>query len=134
MSDGALIIYDGECIFCQNYVRLLRLRERIGRVELVDARSGDPRIAQYCCYDLNEGMLLAYGEEIYHGAEAIYVLAKLSSTLFNRLNRAILSNPTAARLLYPLLRAGRNLTLAARGKPQIEQGPAPPELRQEPRP
>ncbi|WFU66726.1 DCC1-like thiol-disulfide oxidoreductase family protein [Bradyrhizobium brasilense] len=124
MSDGALIIYDGECIFCQNYVRLLRLRERIGRVELVDARSGDPRIAQYCCYDLNEGMLLIYGEGTYHGAEAIHVLATLSSTstLFNRLNQAILSNPATARWLYPLMRAGRNLTLALRGKPQISRG------------
>ncbi len=31
MPDPALIIYDGDCIFCQNYVRLVRLRETLAR-------------------------------------------------------------------------------------------------------
>jgi hypothetical protein len=38
MSDeAALIVYDGECILCQSYARLLRLRETVGKVELLDA-------------------------------------------------------------------------------------------------
>ncbi|KAA9011069.1 DUF393 domain-containing protein [Sphingobium limneticum] len=43
MTDQSIIIYDGECIFCQNYVRFFRLREAIGAVELLDARSGGNR-------------------------------------------------------------------------------------------
>ena len=40
----ARLIYDGACIFCDAYVRLLALREAVGPVELIDARSGDPRL------------------------------------------------------------------------------------------
>jgi predicted DCC family thiol-disulfide oxidoreductase YuxK len=36
------VIYDGECPFCANYVRLYRLRQLVGRVQLVDARGNDP--------------------------------------------------------------------------------------------
>jgi predicted DCC family thiol-disulfide oxidoreductase YuxK len=119
-DDEALIVYDGDCIFCQNYVRLVRLRELVGKVELIDARSGDPRVAEYWRngYDLNQGMLFAYNGKVYHGSDAVHVLAGLSSSVswFNRLNRAIFSNRVASTLLYPLLKAGRRITLLARGK------------------
>ena len=115
-----LIIYDGECIYCQNYVRFLRLREAIGEVELLDARSDDPRIQQYWKqgYDLNEGMLFVRRGQVYHGAEAIHVLAGLSSEsgALNRLNARIFSHKLTATLLYPLMKLGRIATLAARGR------------------
>ena len=60
MTDNAsLIIYDGDCIFCHNYVRLMRLCASLGNVELIDARGGDPRVRSYWSqgYDLNTGML-----------------------------------------------------------------------------
>ena len=38
----AWIIYDGQCPFCSRYVRLVRLRDSLGQVELVDARNGGP--------------------------------------------------------------------------------------------
>ncbi|TCN20608.1 DCC1-like thiol-disulfide oxidoreductase family protein [Sinorhizobium americanum] len=119
----ALIVYDGDCIFCQSYVRFMRLRETIGGVELLDARSGDPRIAgfQKQGFDLNEGMLFVFEDRIYHGDEAVNLLAILSSSssLFGRINRALLSNGTAARLIYPLLKLGRRATLRLRGRPLI---------------
>jgi predicted DCC family thiol-disulfide oxidoreductase YuxK len=119
-DEAALIIYDGDCIFCSNYARLVRLRETVGKVELLDARSDDPRIATYWRhgYDLNEGMLFVYGGRVHHGADAMHVLASLSgsSTWFSRLNRSILSNRVTATLLYPLLKLGRRVTLLARGK------------------
>ncbi len=81
MPDPALIIYDGDCIFCQNYVRLVRLRETLGKVELVDARSQDPRVRKYQRegYNLNEGMLFVWNGRIYHGSDAVHVLAGLST-------------------------------------------------------
>lgn len=122
--ETALIIYDGDCVFCQNYVRFVRLRETLGPVELLDARSDDPRIARYwqSGFDLNEGMLFVSKGRIYHGHEAVNVLASLStsSTAFNRLNRALLSNPAAARMIYPMLKLGRRLTLLARGRQLLE--------------
>ena len=35
----SLIIYDGDCMLCHSYVRMVRLREAIGEVETLDARS-----------------------------------------------------------------------------------------------
>lgn len=119
----ALIVYDGDCVFCQSYVRFMRLRETVGVVELLDARSGDPRVASFQRqgYDLNEGMLFVLDDKVYHGDEAVNLLAILSSSssLFGRLNRAILSNRTAARLIYPALKLGRRITLRLRGRSLI---------------
>ncbi|AFL50270.1 putative DCC family thiol-disulfide oxidoreductase YuxK [Sinorhizobium fredii] len=123
MRENPMIVYDGDCIFCQNYVRFMRLRETVGPVELIDARSGDPRVAgfQRQGFDLNEGMLFVFENRVYHGDEAVNLLAILSSpsSLFGRLNRAILSNRTAARVVYPLLKFGRRLTLRLRGRSLI---------------
>jgi predicted DCC family thiol-disulfide oxidoreductase YuxK len=120
---AALIIYDGDCIFCQSYVRLLRLRTTIGDVQMLDARSGDPRVNMFWQkgYDLNEGMLFIYKDNIHYGSDAVHVLAALSSpvTWFNSLNRAIFSNRTATTLLYPLLKLGRRVVLFIRGKSLI---------------
>jgi len=126
MANGgpALIIYDGDCVFCQNYVRLLRLRSAVGPVDLVDARSADARVTQYRRqgYDLNEGMLFVYNGRVHYGSDAVHVLAGLSSSssLFNRLNAAIFSSRIASTLLYPFLRVGRRVTLFVRGRRLIE--------------
>lgn len=118
--ESALIVYDGDCIYCQNYVKLVRLRETVGKVELLDARSGDPRIADFQRrgYDLNEGMLFVYKGVVHHGADAVHTMALLSSSsgLVSRLNRSLLSNRTLTRLVYPFMKAGRRATLALRGR------------------
>ena len=123
-SGESLIVYDGECIFCQNYVKFLRLRQTVGKVALIDARSDDPRVKQLQSqgYDLNEGMIFRYHERIYHGDEAVNMLAILSSSsnIVSWLNRRLFSNRAVARLAYPLLKAGRRATLFVRGKSLIE--------------
>jgi predicted DCC family thiol-disulfide oxidoreductase YuxK len=128
VAKPSLIIYDGECIYCQNYVRFVRLRETIGPVELLDARSGDPRVEQFWRegFDLNEGMLFVHHGQTYHGADAIHVLAGLSSdsNVLNRLNAKLFSNRTLAGALYPLLKLGRRLTLAVRGRKLLAAPPA----------
>lgn len=126
MPDKSLIVYDGECVFCQNYVRFFRLREAIGPVELLDARSGDPRVDALWRkgYDLDEGMVFAHQGRVFHGAEAVHVLASLSSRSgwFNRLNAAVFASEGAARLFYPFLKLGRRLTLKARGRGLLHEG------------
>jgi predicted DCC family thiol-disulfide oxidoreductase YuxK len=122
--DKTLVIYDGECVFCSNYVKLLKLRETVGKVELINARSDDPRIKPYwdAGYDLNEGMIFAYQGRTYFGDEAVNMMALLSSdsSLFNRLNRLMLSNRQVAAFAYPILRFGRNMTLKVRGQKKLE--------------
>lgn len=128
MPDKSLIVYDGECIFCQNYVRFVRLRQAVGPVELIDARSGDPRVEGLWRdgYDLDEGMVFAHQGRVFHGAEAVHVLSGLSSGsgLFNRLNAAVFASQGVARFLYPALKLGRRLTLKLRGRRLLREGRA----------
>lgn len=126
-ADKSLIVYDGDCVFCQNYVRILRLRKAVGAVELLDARSDDPRVRRFweAGYDLNEGMLFVHRGTVFHGAEAVHVLATLTGShdWLNRANASIFANPRVARLLYPALKLGRRLTLLARGRTLMRSPP-----------
>jgi predicted DCC family thiol-disulfide oxidoreductase YuxK len=119
----AAIVYDGECPFCSRYVRLVRLRESVGPVELINARDGGPVVAEIvrAGIDLDEGMVLKLGNRLYHGDDCIHMLALLGTRLgvFNRLNAAMFRSPRAARFFYPALRAGRNAALRLLGRSRI---------------
>jgi predicted DCC family thiol-disulfide oxidoreductase YuxK len=116
-------VYDGDCPFCSRYVQMVRLREAVGPVRLVNARDGGPLVeeARRAGFDLDAGMMLKMGGKLYFGDACVQRLALLSTPVgaFNRINRAILSSPTAARILYPILRSGRNLTLRLLGRRRI---------------
>ena len=124
MSDGLKIIYDGDCPFCARYVAMVRLQAAVGPVELIDARSGHPLARELTerGYDLNDGMALVAGEDIYFGEDCIHRLALLSTSsgVFNKLNAAIFRSERLSRGLYPILRTGRNLTLRALGRRPLE--------------
>jgi predicted DCC family thiol-disulfide oxidoreductase YuxK len=124
-----LIIYDGDCPLCRDYVRRLRLIETAGGVELVDARSGHPAVLSHwkAGFDLDQGMVALINGTTFYGAEAVHALARLSTTdtLFNRLNYRLLARPRLARSLYPLFKAARRVALFVTGrKPLI--GPDQP--------
>lgn len=121
---GATIVYDGGCPFCTAYVRLVRLREAIGPVRLVDAREGGPIVDEIAAakLDLDDGMVLKLDGVLYHGDECLNRLALLSTSsgAFNRINAWMFRNPLAARLAYPVLRAGRNLALRLLGRQKLD--------------
>lgn len=125
----ATVIYDGDCPFCSAYVRLVRLRESVGGVELVNARERPDLVAQYGAdgYNLDDGMLLILDGKVYFGAECVERMALLStaSGLFNRINRFVFRHRSLARVLYPLLRAGRNLYLRVAGIAPLDDGQSP---------
>ncbi len=125
---SALLIYDGECPFCNRYVQMLRLRDSID-LQLLDARllekgGSAPVLHEVIAagFDLNEGMVLKLGEEFYHGERCMHVLASLSSSVgwTNRCFAAIFRSHTAARVLYPVLRFFRNLTLRCLGRKKLD--------------
>lgn len=122
-ASGLQVAYDGECPFCTRYVRLLRLKESVGPVSLIDARSDDPFVAEVRAqgYDLNEGFVGKYGGRFYHGADCLHLVSMLSSSsgFWNRTMAWVFRHERLARVLYPFLRAGRNTALFLLGKKQI---------------
>jgi predicted DCC family thiol-disulfide oxidoreductase YuxK len=123
-SSTAVLVYDGDCPFCSRYVRLVRLRESLGGLKLVNARDGGPLVDEVRAsgHDLDQGMVLLMDGQTYHGDACMHRLALMSSPsgTFNRLNRLVFSSPTASRLLYPVLRAGRNATLRLLGRRRLD--------------
>ena len=118
------LVYDEECPFCSSYVKYVRLQENFGKLNLVDARKGGELVESIKKqgYDLNEGMVLKFQDRYYHGADCINMLALMSTRVdfFNRVNAVIFKNATVSNMLYPVLRAGRNLTLKILGKKKLE--------------
>ena len=123
-ASGAYIVYDGECPYCRNYVRLIKLKESVGPVKLINARLGGSKVeaVKEMGYDLNEGMIFYYNNNYHYGADAINMMALMStrSTIFNRLNKFIFKHPRLSKVLYPIMRCGRNITLKALGKKKIK--------------
>lgn len=119
------VIYDGDCPFCSRYVALVRLRKAVGDVVLLDARAGGARVDEIRRrgYDLDQGMVLVHGGAIHYGADCMNRLALMStrSGLFNRVQASVFRHPRLARVLYPFLRAGRNLALRLLGRGRIAQ-------------
>ena len=114
------IIYDGECPLCSHYITRLRLIEKFGAVELVDAREASEAVRSWWAqgYDIDEGMIVVVDGAVHYGAEAALMLARLSSndTLTGKLYHWTLSHPPVARLAYPLMKACRRIALRINGR------------------
>lgn len=120
---GAEIYYDGECPFCTRYVKLLRLKQSIGDVNLIDLRD-DPALRKDLTdagFDLDQGMVVEFEGQRLGGADATNALAMMStpSNLFNQLNKTLFSAPAISTAIYPVLRSGRWLTLFLMGRKSI---------------
>lgn len=118
------LIYDGDCPFCARYVKLLRLRDALGGVRLIDARDGGPETMAVVeqGYRIDDGMALVLDGEVYHGADCMHRLALMTtrSSTFNRLNAKVFRSPTLSRALYPFLRGCRNGALRVLGRERLE--------------
>ncbi len=110
-----LLVYDRQCPVCEAYCRLVRVRESVGPLTLIDARADSEVMAEITGrgFDVDQGMVLKLDERLYYGADAIHALALIGtrSGVFNRLNHWIFRSERRSRLLYPFLRALRNLLL-----------------------
>ena len=117
------IYYDGECPVCSNYVRYYRLGEGNIDISLEDVRGKPEKISEFNSQGLNldTGIIVLLDKAIYHGAEAVNILALLSSPVgfFNRMNRWIFSKRKVASILYPILVIGRNFLLLLLGRKKI---------------
>jgi len=122
-DDKMLVIYDGQCPFCKNYVQLNRLRDAAGQIELIDARlqnSATERLRSLG-YDLNEGMAVIWAGRVYYGKDAVIFISSMTGNRrwTARLIGVLLRSPARASFFYPILKAGRRLTLKLLGRPPI---------------
>jgi hypothetical protein len=108
---------------------LARFRDTVGTLELVDVRTSTALRAQLEAegFNLDLGMVLEDQGNRYGGAEAIHRISLLSTPIdaFNRINRMIMGSRALSYSLYPLLRAGRAVTLFAMGRSRISEQPLP---------
>jgi len=109
------LVYDTQCPACDYYCKLVRVRESVGQLYLVDARD-NPEIMQEITargWDIDEGMVLRVDGQLYYGSDAIHVLSLLGtkSGVFNRVNFWIFKSPARSKFLYPFLRNCRGLLL-----------------------
>ena len=127
-----VILYDGECPFCTGFAKLVRLRENVGVVRIVNAREGGPELeaVRAAGLDIDEGNAVLEGWDgraaacIHHGADAQGWLAARSRPLtpVGLFLRALFATPALGRASYPMLRATRNLALRLMGRGGIGAG------------
>ncbi len=122
-SEEILLVYDKQCPACDYYCNLVRIRESVGRLILVDARDGGPIMDEITAagLDIDQGMVVKIGDTLYYGSDAIHVLSLMgtNSGFFNRLAHWSFRYRRVAGILYPVLRACRNLLLKILGKTRI---------------
>jgi len=118
-----LLIYDKQCPACNNYCQVVRIRESVGKLQIIDARQNSDVMNEITSkgLDIDQGMVLKMGEQFYYGSDAIHALALISSRsgVFNRLNFWVFKSKRVSAFLYPILRFFRNLLLKILGKSKI---------------
>ncbi|RJG07362.1 DUF393 domain-containing protein [Noviherbaspirillum cavernae] len=123
MNKDNYILYDGDCPFCSNFVKLVQLKKAVGPVSLLNIRENADLAEHYSDkgYNLDQGMLLHLDGNDYWGADCMNRIALLSSEsdIFNKLNAAVFRHKRLSKLLYPVLRTGRNMTLRLMGRNRI---------------
>ena len=122
-EEEILLVYDKECPACDNYCQVIRIRETVGRLKIVNARDNSDVMQEITAkgLDIDQSMVLKMGDQLFYGADAIHALALISSKsgLLNRLNYWMFKSKRVSALLYPILRACRNLLLKVLGKTKI---------------
>jgi predicted DCC family thiol-disulfide oxidoreductase YuxK len=118
-----LLVYDKECPVCDAYCQVVRIRESVGDLRIVNARESSDVMKEITDMglDIDQGMVVKMEGQIYYGSDAIHALSLISSRsgVFNRLNYWIFRSERGSQFLYPLLRAFRNLLLKFLGKTRI---------------
>ena len=117
------LVYDKECPACNFFCKLIRIRKSVGNLILVDAREPSSLMNEITAADLDidQGMVLIVGDRMYYGADAIHALSIMStrSGVFNRVTYWVFKSKVLSSILYPMLRAVRNLLLKILRKTRI---------------
>lgn len=127
MSNDKVIyfVYDGQCPICQMGADLYKIRQSVGKLKTVDARTEEnhPVMQEVNKAELNldEGMVIKYNGKLYQGEGALNIMAKLGADAgwFNHINNTLYKSKIFARFSYPFMKAARNLALKLKGVDKI---------------
>lgn len=122
-GEKIFLVYDRECPACNAYCQVVKIRESVGNLIIVDARENSDVLQEITAqgFDIDQGMVLKLGEQFYYGSDAIHTLALIGSRsgVFNRLNYWIFKSKRLSSIVYPVLRFFRNLLLRSLRKTKI---------------
>jgi len=116
------IYYDGGCPFCTYFVVLSKLKKEYS-VSIRNLRDLPDKVKQFKkkSYDVNEGMLVIFDDNIYFGHEAVYLITKLSDKKYysSKIFNTFFSNKHSTKIIYPILKFFRNVTLKLLNRKKI---------------
>lgn len=118
-------VYDGECPICKLGATLFKVRQSVGQLHTVDARTqhDHPVLQEVNAAKLNldQGMVIKYLERLYQGEDALNVMANIGANdgLFNKLNRSLFRSRSMSKLCYPLMLLARTAALTVKGVEKI---------------
>lgn len=124
-ADTIWLVYDGDCPFCSAGAQTVRIKQAVGHLQILNAREaeGHPLMAEIKAraLDLNEGIVVKLADRLYHGADALHLLAMIGSDKgwLNRLNVTLFRHRAVVRFTYPALKALRGASLKLFGKTPI---------------
>lgn len=94
---------------------MLNVKDKINDFRLINARNGGEIVEKIKAipFDITEGIVLVYGDDYYFGSDALHMVSLLSTGAGFRgtLNKYMFKSPTVAKVVYPFMRFGRNMTL-----------------------
>ena len=132
-DDDWRLVYDWQCPACDLYCHLICSTESSGRFRLVDARSNPAVMNEITAlgFDIDQGIILKTNDRFFYGAEAMHRLALMvgPTTMFNRFNFWIFRSRRRSELLYPVLRACRNILLKLLRRTKINNLGLPDNMR-----
>ena len=122
-ADTDYILYDGECPACRSYMAVAGLRKVRPDLRIIDARKAPDMVAMLRRqgYEINEGMMVSVGGQLFFGADATRLIAQLGKA-GGPLRAALLwaiGNAPWSLWLYPRLNWCRRLLLRMLGRKLI---------------
>lgn len=129
-NDTVYLIYDGECPICGYAAKVTKLRESVGKLEIINARESHLLVteAKKQGYDLDKGIVVKYQDKSYYGKDAMHLLAMLGSPVgwFNRMNVFLFKSKILSAIFYPIFKFIRRCLLLVLGVQKIRPDASEP--------
>ena len=122
MNPKLVLIYDGDCPFCNKFAELIELKSGLPNLTVKNARDNKLEMKELYLkgYDIDQGAILLKNDEIFHGASAINWICSQIKEPTDSLLRVLsitFMNKKRTNLLFPFLLIGRRIILSLKGIP-----------------